>query len=132
MVAFNFKARFAPLVAAGVKRQTIRPKVRAKPGDELQLYTALRTKACCKLLEPDPVCLSVDRCIVGPDCVTIGDVELRGGEADAFAMRDGFENYRELADWFCATHGAQLFIGYLHVWALASSAKPFRSGRAMM
>lgn len=60
MVAFNFMPQFAPLVASGTKTQTIRQTARAKPGDRLQLYTGQRTKACRKLVDPDPVCTLVD------------------------------------------------------------------------
>jgi hypothetical protein len=58
MVAYNFKAQFAPLVEAGIKRQTIRARGKrrhAAKGDRLQLYTGQRSPTCRKLL-PDPEC----------------------------------------------------------------------------
>jgi uncharacterized protein YqfB (UPF0267 family) len=51
MIAINFKAKFADLVASGKKTQTIRQTNRFKVGDTLQLYTGQRTKACRKLGE---------------------------------------------------------------------------------
>ena len=59
MVAYNFKAQFAPLVQAGQKLQTIRAlgkRRHARPGDALQLYTGMRTKGCRKLM-PDIPCI---------------------------------------------------------------------------
>lgn len=58
MPAYNFQKQFAPLVESGQKRQTIRAigkRRHARPGESLQLYTGQRTKACRKLISPDPV-----------------------------------------------------------------------------
>jgi uncharacterized protein YqfB (UPF0267 family) len=48
MVAYSFKARFVEPILAGTKTQTIRAdrKRHARPGEDLQLYTAMRTKQC--------------------------------------------------------------------------------------
>lgn len=116
MVAFNFMPQFAPLVASGVKRQTIRQTARAKPGDRLQLYTGQRTKACRKLVEPDPVCVMVGYCAIRPDYLTLGNTAKHAGDADAFAVRDGFEGYDDMVEWFFETYGSRYFIGYVHVW----------------
>ena len=62
MPAYNFQKQFAPLVESGQKRQTIRAigkRRHARPGESLQLYTGQRTKACRKLISPDPECVSV-------------------------------------------------------------------------
>ncbi len=119
MVAFNFMPQFAPLVASGVKRQTVRQTARAKPGDRLQLYTGQRTRACRKLVEPDPVCIMVDYCAIRPDYLTLGNAAKHAGDADAFAVRDGFEGYDDLVEWFRETYGSPYFIGYVHIWAPA-------------
>jgi len=60
MPALNFQARFADAVERGDKTQTIRaPRKRPfKVGDNLYLYTGMRTKWCRKLL--DAVCIGVD------------------------------------------------------------------------
>ena len=59
MVAYNFKAQFAPAVESGEKRMTIR-RQRVRPtqvGDALQLYTGMRTPQARKLC--DTVCKAV-------------------------------------------------------------------------
>lgn len=117
MVAFNFKAQFAPLVASWAKKQTVRAKRRAKKGDRLQLFTGLRTSDCRKLIEPDPVCTLVDYVSIRPEYLTLGDTSLHEGDADHFARRDGFANYAEMVAWFEQTYGSPYFVGYVHVWA---------------
>jgi hypothetical protein len=138
MVAYNFQERFAPLVASGEKRQTIRaPRSgrwgsrHAKPGDPLQLYTGMRTKGCRKLVTPDPVCiLVVPLLIEGHAISVIGRCEMlnpteeglsahipaRRGANDELARADGFANFCELRDWFAAMHGLP-FGGVLIRWA---------------
>lgn len=116
MVAFNFMPQFAPLVSSGVKRQTIRQTARAKPGDLLQLYTGQRTKACRKLLDPDPVCVLVDYIGIKPEYLTFGNAALHPGSADDFAIRDGFEGFPDMVEWFRETYGSPYFQGYVHVW----------------
>lgn len=116
MVAFNFKAQFAPLVESGVKVQTIRATARAKPGDSLQLYTGQRTKACRKLITPDPVCIVVDYVGIRPKYLTLGNAAKHNGDADDFARRDGFVDYDDMVKWFDATYGKPYFQGYVHVW----------------
>ncbi len=62
MPAYNFKSRFAPKVESGEKRQTIRKRRKvgnAVPEKPIQLYVGQRTKACRKLVDPDPECKSV-------------------------------------------------------------------------
>ena len=116
MVAFNFKPQFAPLIVARTKRQTIRQTMRAKPGDLLQLYTGQRTKACRKLLDPDPVCSMVDYVSIRPEYLTLGDTRKHAGDADAFSVRDGFEGYDDMVEWFFETYGSRYFTGYVHGW----------------
>jgi hypothetical protein len=118
MVAFNFQPDFAPLIVAGTKRQTIRQTARAKPGDRLQLYTGQRTKACRKLIDPDPICTLVDYCAIRPDYLTLGWTAKHenNGDADDFARRDGFADYEDLLGWFTKTYGTPYFVGYVHVW----------------
>lgn len=117
MVAFNFMPLFADRVASGEKTQTIRATRRAKKGDRLQLYTGQRTKACRKLVDPDPVCTLVDYVGIRPEYLTLGNVALHEGDADAFARRDGFADFDEMVNWFIRTHGTPYFQGYVHVWA---------------
>lgn len=72
MVAYSFRARFVVPIEAGTKRQTIRaPRKRhAKPGEEMQLYTGMRTRACrlirlATCLSVWPVSLSMPRAGLG-------------------------------------------------------------------
>lgn len=116
MVAFNFKAQFAPLIEAGTKLQTIRRTARAKPGDRLQLYTGQRTSDCRKLVDPDPICTRVDYVGIRPDYITFGN-KAAWPDADEFARMDGFKDYDDLVAWFAATYGSPYFHGYVHSWA---------------
>lgn len=61
MVAYSFDRRFVEQIEMGFKRQTIRaPRRRhARVGEALQLYTAMRTKAC-RLIRDDVVCTRLD------------------------------------------------------------------------
>ncbi|MEM6839576.1 MAG: ASCH domain-containing protein [Cyanobacteria bacterium P01_C01_bin.120] len=100
MVAYNFKPQFAPLVESGVKRQTIRARGKrrhARPGEALQLYTGQRTKACRKLIAPDPKCTLVEPLIIILDKETGLDIWFEDqrryasfDELEAIAIADGF------------------------------------------
>lgn len=121
MVAFNFQAQFVPMIVSGAKTQTIRQTKRAKPGDRIQLYTGMRTKKCRKLVDPDPVCRLVDYVSIRPEYLTLGNKALHPGDADAFAVRDGFEGYDTMVQWFIETYGSPYFVGYVHTWIPAPS-----------
>ncbi len=109
----NFAADFAPLVAAGEKRQTIR-RWRVRPifvGDELRLYTGMRTTSC-RLL-------GVARC-EGVDGITLARAGTSYSPAqwkaqDDFARADGFASYEGMLRWFERTHGLP-FSGQLIRW----------------
>lgn len=64
MVAYSFKRRFAEPILAGAKRQTIRADRRrhARPGEELQLYTGMRTKSCRLIARR--TCVDIQRVIL--------------------------------------------------------------------
>lgn len=116
MVAFNFSPEFVPLIEAREKCQTIRKTRRANLGDALQLYTGQRTKACRKLLDPDPTCTLVDYVSIRPEYLTLGDTRKHAGNADDFAKRDGFADYGEMVAWFEKKYGSPFFQGYVHGW----------------
>ena len=105
MVAYSFQARFADAVECGEKRQTIRANGKrrhAKPGDKLQLYTGMRTKACRKLR--DAVCHDACPILIDHDrVVTFRPQEFL--DPEEVALRDGFASWSEMRDWFDATHG---------------------------
>ena len=103
MSAYNFQARFAPAVASGQKRQTIRRlrksgRRHALPGEALQLYTGYGSSLAYKLVEPDPTCLSVDPVsIIKVDDdvqVLVRDEPLSLLELERLARADGFDNIR--------------------------------------
>lgn len=124
MVAYSFQKRFADPIVAGTKRQTIRaPRKRhARPGEALQLYTAMRTKQC--------------RLIANAKCLDVLDVELDfyAGEvragfgviavnlesgADEFARLDGFADWSDLRAFWEKEHpGVDRFQGVLIRWQI--------------
>lgn len=120
MPAYNFQKQFAPLVESGEKRQTIRvfgKRRHARPGESLQLYTGMRTKACRKLVDPDPVCTFAAVVYI---CRGIGypAVLIAGHETpdpDAFARADGFDDFCAMLDWFGKWDGLP-FDGVLIKW----------------
>ena len=121
MVAYNFQSQFAPLVESGEKRQTFRvlgKRRHARPGDSLQLYTGMRTKACRKLVTPDPVCLFSSPVFIVP-FGTKSPVMLEGDadypHPDRFARDDGFIDFDDLLCWLAQTHGLP-FDGQLIKW----------------
>jgi hypothetical protein len=116
MVAYNFKKQFASKVESLEKRQTIRAlgkRRHAQPGDDLQLYTGQRTKACKKLL--DAICyevipirmqkvdVHVDSSYVCPiGCIRI-DVDgqiIEPMEVHELAKTDGFESPEKFLAFF--------------------------------
>lgn len=91
-----FQDRFAELVRAGTKRQTIREKARCKPGSQLSLrrWTGKPYRSKQEHLR-EAMCLCVQGVFI--DESTIPD--------DDFAKADGFKNWAELLGWFRETHG---------------------------
>lgn len=119
MVAYSFHKRFADLVAAGHKRQTIRAhrKRHARPGEPVQLYTGMRTRHCRKLISPDPICVSVRN--IGIDVAgAMFALESDGFEpiTEAFALADGFQNIDAMLAFWRQNHGAEMFHGVMIQW----------------
>jgi hypothetical protein len=118
VVAYNFQARFAPAVADGTKRQTIRARGKrrhARPGDQLQLYTGMRTKTCRKLR--DAVCHDACSILIEADKVfTFHPQEiLLGAALERLARYDGFQSWAEMRAWFDQVHGLP-FSGVMIRW----------------
>ncbi len=121
MVAYNFKKQFVPLIEMGAKRQTIRsPRKRhTKPGEAVQLYTGMRTKACRKLVHPDPICISVEPLLMHHELgIQINDRWLSRDELTQLAIADGFGNWDECFRFFRDMHGFP-FQGVLIQWTVA-------------
>ena len=105
MVAYSFKKLFVPAIEAGRKRHTIRAerKRHARPGEAVQLYYAMRTRQCRKILDPDPICSNVQTIslVVEPpgglsefgrlSRVRINGVPQLQQELERLAMLDGFD-----------------------------------------
>lgn len=114
MVAYSFRARFVAPIEAGTKRQTIRaPRKRhAKPGEELQLYTGMRTRACrlirlatCRTVWP--ISLSMPRAGLGE--IILGERFINDpSNLDAFARADGFEDWWQMREFWRDAHGRDL------------------------
>lgn len=123
MVAYSFKRQFTGPILAGTKRQTIRAerKRHALPGEELQLYTGMRTRSC-KLIGRAP-CLSVssirlDFLARRVESLDTGTAWTTAEETDAFAASDGFADWRAMEAFWAAEHQAiDVFSGVLIRWA---------------
>ena len=126
MPALNFQARFAPLVESGKKRQTIRAlrKHPIRAGEQLYLFTGMRTKSCRRLLTA--VCTRAAKISITATSITIEwpssvphcvnrQWESRPSALESFAIADGFRDWSELISWFKATHGLP-FQGHLIEW----------------
>lgn len=95
MVAYNFQARFADAIQAGEKAITIRDVAKRKhadKGDRVQLYTGQRTKACRKLVDPDPVVVGVQAIRFYWDGRVWLDGWMTASEIETLARLDGFED----------------------------------------
>lgn len=114
MVAINFQAEFAPDIRAGRKTQTIRRTARCKAGDELQLYTGQRTKAC-ELLGTAK-CAIVEPITIADDYIAVGYFRLPSSDADHIAKVDGFKGVEQLRDWFRSRYGSLPFGGFRIFW----------------
>lgn len=130
MVAYSFKARFADLVAAGEKLQTIRAPRKsrhARAGDPLSFYTGPRMqprligRSVCEGAFRVELDLASNRVTVWDDadrirfCVSDHDRDSRAS-LDRFAQGDGFANWPDMRDWFRDTHATDVFNGVLIKW----------------
>lgn len=132
MVAYSFAPQFREPVALGLKTQTVRaPRKRhARPGEPIQLYTAMRTKYCRKLVDPDPICTSCTEIeivvtVQHPELIAsikVGDDELSLAEIEFFAIADGFRKTllstarQNMGKFWLQTHGQGRFTGVLIEW----------------
>jgi hypothetical protein len=131
MVAYSFKRQFVEPIRIGLglpplvlpparpKRQTIRADRRrhARPGEWVQLYTAMRTKACEHI--GNGMCIAVTRVHLQLD-LGIVSVEhhpaMRNGDLDAFAQADGFDDWPAMRAFWKAEHGVPTFEGVIIYW----------------
>jgi hypothetical protein len=126
MPALNFMARFADDVQFGIKRQSIRaPRKDGRPhckrGDQLKLYTGMRSKSCrllgtAKVLRVVPVVINaIDMYLDGRLLLSYLPDRDAPQTDNEFARADGFGSFTEMADWFRETHGLP-FTGVVIYW----------------
>ena len=125
MVAYGFKPMFAPKILDGTKRQTIRAvgkRRHARPGEELQLYTGMRTRQCkliarvtCEDTQPIKIVFSS---FGVSEKILINGKEIYGEPAlDEFAKRDGFPRWLHMRAFWKEQHGdINEFEGVLITW----------------
>ncbi len=110
MVAYSFQKQFAEPILAETKGGTIRAgrKRHARPGEELQLYTGMRTKYCrliarrtCLGVQPITLMLQLGQVWIDDRLVALGGVLL-----DTFAIFDGFGDWAALREFWRETHGS--------------------------
>lgn len=120
MVAYSFKKQFAAPILAGTKCQTIRAdrKRHARPGEQLQLYTGMRTRNC--VLIGRATCLSIQPVTLifrEGDGVALDGLKLDFKDIDGFARADGFDSWSQLAQFWRENHpGVDIFDGVLIMW----------------
>jgi hypothetical protein len=124
MVAYSFKNQFVEPIVKGTKTQTVRgngKRRHARVGESLQLYYAMRTKQCTKIVA-DPICtlvlpVAID---IEVDCQTLIEVNGKHTDFEAFARNDGFASLAELTAFWLQTYGVGRFEGTLIGWEAAS------------
>lgn len=113
MVAYNFQARFVAAVEAGEKVLTIRTIGRrrhARVGERLQLYTGQRTRACRKLVDPDPVVTSVQPITFHGGGRVWAGAWLTAAGLDALARLDGFDTVQAFLAFHEPAKGSRLAV----------------------
>lgn len=117
-----FKPQFAAAVAAGTKRQTVRPMPHRMPeagdGISLRTWTGLPYRSRQRILGET----TIER-VREVKMHATGQIELAGRylptpEMEAFARADGFADLEALLAWFHAEHGLP-FTGILIEWNLS-------------
>jgi hypothetical protein len=120
MVAYSFQRRFVEPILYGSKRQTVRAhRARhARPGEQLQLYTGMRTRQCRliavgRCFTVEPIFLSMGGTVV----LGTGTPRRRQVDCEAFARRDGFRDWDDLVAFWAEQHkGCFDFSGVLICW----------------
>ena len=120
MVAYSFKQQFVAPILSGTKAQTIRAdrKRHAREGEELQLYTGMRTKQC-RLIGRSTCLGAVPVTIDLPaNSVRVGGAIYQGWKSlDAFALQDGFDGWLSMREFWRENHSnTPVFSGILIRW----------------
>ena len=117
---FNFKREFASAVEQGTKRQTIRATRadgrRPKVGDQVKLYTSLRTRNA-RLLKASTVTAVMSVRLIHKFGEVIVDGErFLTHQADVFAQADGFASKAAMLTWFREQYLGADFEGFCVQW----------------
>lgn len=114
----TFKPRFAPLVEAGTKLQTVRPTPKRDQdmphaGDRISCreWTGKPYASKQRMLR-EGIIERVAHCEITNECVIVNS---QAEPLQAFANADGFADEFEMWDWFKKTHGLP-FEGILIRW----------------
>lgn len=122
----GFKSRFVSSVADGTKPHTIRAGARWRVGMSIQFYQNVRQPGMTKIRENGVAMVVQEVCLKhvawklpnGWKTQTVLFVDgrqLTPLECEELARRDGFDDFRQLWDWFDNTHGLP-FTGQLVCW----------------
>jgi hypothetical protein len=124
MVAYSFRKQFVKPIIEGTKRQTIRAVRRSRHvhhGEQMQLYTAMRTKYC--RLIGRAYCLSVQSIYLDFKTSNVriegntGTTTLYPAGLDDFARDDGFKDWAALRAFWVVDHpGVTVFVGVIIRW----------------
>lgn len=92
------------------KRQTIRSvgkRRHARPGETLQLYYAMRTKACRKIGEARCTSVAGIRIWINEGRVSVDDYPAlrEADDLDIFAQADGFGDWADMREFWKGEHG---------------------------
>ncbi len=124
MPAYNFQARFAPLVEDGRKQQTIRADRKdgrvPQVDDYAHCYTGMRTAQCRKL--GMWLTVRVSRIVIQREGILLDGAAIHCTDLDAFAQSDGFADWEGMLDWFDSQHGLP-FAGDLVQWLWSPDGK---------
>jgi len=118
MPAYNFQPRFVDAIKSGFKRSTIRAtrldgRV-PRPGQELQLYTGMRTKNCQRLRLVK--CARVSKLTISVAlAIRLNGRLLNGVEEEHLVKQDGFTSTEDFFLWFKEYHGFP-FQGHVVEW----------------
>lgn len=126
MVAYNFQQQFADDVESGKKPHTIRERGKRRPpnvGEELQLYTGMRTKNCrilkratCRLVEVIEIRSRHRHVLIGtPSGDDYQFNRIDGEVLERFALADGFASVDAFFEFFKKPAG-DYFSGFLIHW----------------
>ncbi|SLN36760.1 hypothetical protein AQS8620_01317 [Aquimixticola soesokkakensis] len=122
MVAYNFLPEFSAAIQAGEKWSTIRPngkRAHARAGQELQLYTGMRSPRCALLLRvPCAAAMPIE---IHRDAAYVNG-ERRDNPAyfETLAAMEGFANFGNMQAWFDRRYGLPVLDFTQIKWAWAT------------